>query len=83
MFHLQAVAPFKSLKTDTRHCGKTTGKKGDPSKHRDIGAVLDSILALDMPQGEWVGACWSRAENLRNTLIKKTNKQLCWASIRI
>jgi len=76
MLQLRAVAPFKPLKADTRHGGKTTGKKGDPSKHRDIGAVLDSILALDMPQGEWVGACWSRAENLRNTLIKKTNKQL-------
>jgi len=76
MFHLRATAPFKPLKADTRHGGKTTGKKGDPSKHRDIGAVLDSILTLDMPQGEWVGACWRRAENLRNTLIKKTNKRL-------
>ena len=76
MLQLRAVAPFKPLKADTRHGGKTTGKKGDPSKHRDIGAALDSILAFDMPQGEWVENCWSRAENLRYTRIKKTNKQL-------
>jgi len=76
MFQLWADAPFKPLKSDICHGGKTIGKKGDPSKHQDIGSVLDSILALDMPQGEWVGAYWSRVENLCNTLVKKTIKQL-------
>ena len=33
MFQLRTTAPFKPLEANTRHGGKTTGKKGDPFKH--------------------------------------------------
>jgi len=52
MFQLRAATPFKPLKSDIRHGGKTIGKKVDPSKHQDIGGVLDRILALDIPLGK-------------------------------